>query len=477
MLHIAEKSAAQGKFSPMFLISWEDHARSVDICEARGYAYTLYGVLENPTIEPTHSEFQAEIVPQSKMDISALIKRAKSIVKSFSWVLLIWYLIQFNRDKRFAKKLLIKQNVACVLLIADRHAGIETALVEMANRHGIPSLIVPFAISDAEGSAVYRQATDGWPKIYGLDNYKNRVIARMKPEWVYTHNGVPLLWNPVPWLLAATISGIMPTNPWVLGGGSAWLMAVESQYHQDSFERQGAPVQKMFVSGKPRYDLAAQILQNQNLEQAKICQNFDFDESKSLLVCSVPQMAEHNVLPWLEHWQEVDFLFSSLASLKPDVNILLTLHPKSEYSQYLPRAEKYGLTIAREHTYDQLIPLCDIFVATFSSTVTLAIACQKPAIVIDFYGLGYDFFDQMPGIVVCRTHEEFNNDLTQIFSEQNVYERMAEGQALSAEYWARFDGKATERILDTVDELVAKSRAFRKLAPRKRRQVLPPWSQ
>jgi hypothetical protein len=477
MLYIADKIEDQGRFSPMFIFFWQNYARSVSICKERDYQYQIYAVSNKAETDTSHSKSQKNHQSHSISPSKNLSKWVKENLKRLFFVLLIWYWVQFNKDKRFARKLLTQYEIACVLLISDRHVGIETALVRMANILGIPSLIVPFGFADEESSVVYRQAQENWRKTYGMQSSLNRVIAIAKPNWVYTHDGDPLLWNPPSWLFAALMAGILPQLPWALGGGGAWRMAVESQYHKDSFMKQGIPSQKLFVSGKARYDYSAQIWDRQITERAELCRLLSLDNDKRILVCSVPQMAEHDLLPWPEHWAEIDFLFSSLANLKSHANVLLSLHPRSDINQYLPKAEKYGLIISRDYTYEHLIPLCDVFVATYSSTVTLAMACQKPSIVIDFYNLGYDYFDNVYGIEVCRTHNEFTEVLMRVFSNQIFYDQLVEGQAKSSEYWARFDGKVTERILDTVNELVAKGGEIRKLPPRKRRQALPPWSQ
>ena len=476
MLPIAEEINYRGKYSPLFLITWADHAQSIQICKNKGYQFQVYGVLEKAGFIADKIETRGIDDHSSNSRLENISSWTKSKLKKIFIILFVFYFYQFNQDKRFARKVLSENDVDCILLIGDRHAGIETALVRAGNRRGIPSLIVPFGFSDPESSIVYRQALDNWQKIYGVDSFLNRLVANTWPEWVYTYRGETMLWNPPAWLLAAWMAGILPKNPWILGGGGAWCMAVESQYHQDIFRKQGIPAQKIFVSGKPRYDSSAQIWSRQPSEKAQMCRDLDIDIKNPLLVCAVHQSAEHGLLSWADHWAETDFLFAALAEIKSSVNVLLSLHPKSDFTQYTPRAQEYGLLIARDYQYDQLVPVCDIYLASFSSTVTLAIACHKPTIVLDFYGHNYDIFDNMPGIVVCRQHDEFQAILSRVINNQDYYDQLVEGQAKSAEYWARFDGKSTQRILNMIDELVEKGREIQKLPPRKRRQALPPWS-
>lgn len=476
MLQIAEGIENRGIYSPLFLFTWEDGGRSIKICRERGYQYSLQGISE----QSNNSDGEIAKPVEKPTQISrwtSVTNRVKIKLKNSFAVMFLFYLIQFLKIKHFVSNFLSEKRVVCLVLIGDRHIGIETALVREGNLWGIPSLIVPFGFADEESSFVYRQALHNWQKIYGMTTYINRFIANIKPEWTYTHKGETLLWNPPSWLISASITGLMPNKPWTLGGGAAWYMSVESQYHKDSFCKQGVPRRKLFISGKPRYDSSAEMWKNQKTARSHICQEMNIDVNKPILVCSVPQMGEHDLLPWPEHWDEIDFLFSSLGELQPDVNVLLSLHPKSDFSQYEPRAKQYGLMIAQNHSYDQLIPVCDVFLATFSSTVTLAIACQKPTIVIDFYSLNYDIFDDMAGIVVCRKHEDMIAVLNRLFNDDEYFQQMVAGQTKSAEYWARFDGKSTERILDEIDLLIDQGKTIQKLPRRQRRKKLPPWSQ
>lgn len=473
MLDIAAGIEAQGIYSPLFLISWDDHAHAVSVCKKLGYQFQYHGVSAKSEISKNGLQQNESSKPRN----FHLLSWMKSKLKKNFVVLFCLYLYQFSKEKIFAHRLLSRNNIHCILLIGDRHVGPETALVWAGNRLGIPSLIVPFGFSDQESSAVYRQTLENWQSKYGLNSVLNKITAKANPRWVFNYKGDALLWNPPAWLVAAQVVGIMPHNPWTLGGGAAWSMAVESRYFKDAFVEQGVPGEKIRVTGKPRYDAPAKRWSVQTAEKSRICGEVGIDAEKPLLVCAVHQAAEHGLLSWPEHWEEIEFLFGVLASLRPSANVLLSLHPKSDFNQYAPRAEKYGLIIASDHPYDQLIPICDAYVASFSSTITLAIACHKPTIVIDYYGDGYDFFDDMPGIVVCRSHEIFSATIGELFADQECYQRLVKGQAQSAAYWARFDGKATERLLETIADLILKGQKIQDLPRREKHKALPPWSQ
>lgn len=486
MLDIALVLEEQGKYRPLVFVHWEDHQQALEICEKHGIEVLLYRApgqgasrfrTELPPISSrADGENEARAFGSRTQGFRSVLAWGISTTKRFLLPQLLLYLGRFYRIQIEAKSILGELQPACLLFMSDRHVGIETALIEAANKAGIPSLIVPFALSESSGLAEYRLAQPGWQKVYGISGWINRYLARTRPSWSYVFEGNTLLWNTASWMIAAEIMGMMPANPWALGGGKAWMMAVESEYNKINFEEQGTPSSKMVVTGKPRYDRAAVIWKNQPVMRSEICDALGLDAGKPLLVCAVPQLAEHDFLPWPEHWREIEFLFENFSRLQPEINTVLSLHPKSDFAEYSPRADKYNLVIAREHGYDQLIPVCDVFVATHSSTVTLAVAAHKPTIIVDFYGLDYYLFKDVPGIEIVRQHEKFPPLLARIFNDRTYYNRLVAGQAQAAQKFALFDSKATERILDLIVELVKQGKAIRQLAKHERRKALPPWA-
>ena len=470
MLEIVAALMQSGRYHPIFIFDGSGYDAAMQVCEQQGITYCI-------TRKPSASN-------RSQPGDAGATKRPQrrsNASRIFSWVkktflvqlVLAWF--QYALVWRRARRLLNTLNPQALLLIGDRHIGLETALVELANRRGIPSLIIPFALSDRDSAAVYRLAMPDWRCTYGMERWLNRMVVRLHPEWGFTQNGETLLWQPPAAVLAAAFWRMMPANPWVLGGGAGWVMAVESHHSKDNFILQGMSDEKITIAGKPRYDRAAKIWQQRVEARQHLCAEWGIDPEKKLLVCAVPQLGEHDLLPWDQHWAETEFLFSVFSDLLPHTNVVLSLHPKSNFAEYAPRAERYGLVIAHQ-SYDQLIPISDVFVAAYSSTVTLAIAAHIPVIVVDFHNFDYDFFNDVKGIIIVRQREKFVSTLQHILKDQAFYQQLVDGQARAAQFWARFDGKATQRILALIGDLVTRGEEIRKLPPRERRTQLPPWS-
>ncbi len=468
MLEVALPLQQKTRFTPVFVLDGPGYEAALQVCQEQGIPYRLVG---NQFSKNPQQSTEKNRTSSHRPVVNFLLKLKKSFFPQFALAFL-----QYARLRQRAQHLLAEINPRAILLIGDRHIGLETALVMLANRMVIPSLIVPYALSDKEGGALYRRAASDWRHIYGMESWLNRIVARLRPGWSYTHNGETLLWQPPAAMLSAAFWGIMPVNPWALGGGASWVMIVESQHTKVNMANQGVPAEKIIVAGKPRYDQAAYFWQQRAETRRQVCDALRIDPAKKLLACAVPQLGEHDLLPWDQHWAETEFLFRIFSSVLPHANVVLSLHPKSDLAQYAPRAAQYGLVIAPQR-YDQLIPISDLFVASYSSTVTLAIAAHIPVVIVDFFNFDYDFFDDVKGIIVLRQREELLSTLQRILADEDYHQQLVEGQAQAACYWARFDGKATERILDLMAELIERAEEIRKLPKRAQRSVLPPWSQ
>jgi hypothetical protein len=446
MITIAHKVAADGKYQPLFFLYYEHDKEDkltgklhqlglpvIDICLAR-----------NSHAGWSQSHTRKRLLASAKKYVYQAVPAALRQMRDIA--------ADYTRKIREAGALLERESVAALVLIGDRHVGWETALIKVSNQRDIPSLIVPFAVSAPEIAARLRLKRQNFDR-HGMQALSNRIAGTLFPHWVYEHEGKRLLFFPGIQAVVAWILGIMPGNPWSIGGGAATRMAVESPRLRRMFVEQGVPQEKLVVTGKPSVDQVYEAMQLAN--QRIIRKELGIPETRQVLLCAVPQLAEHLLMPWSQHWQEIEFLLATFAQLK-NVSVVLSLHPKSSPSDYKPLADRYGATLAKRRIYE-LLPACDVFVATFSSTVMQAIGIGKPTVVVDFYGLDYTFYDDAPGVIVLRSRDQLENTLTRLFSDPQYYGLLAEAQRQQASEWILLDGKCTERVVGELYGLIESS--------------------
>ncbi len=441
MLPIAQKIFSDGHYQPVFYLSRNVTSDQIELLK----------------------QYQMDIINKDALDIhqSNSTNPEKSPEKSPFWKQMIPFGVrevisawrEYKQALHRVKELLQQHDIVALILVGDRHIGWETAIIKESQQKSIPSLIVPFAWSDPDGNAEFRLRKPNGLWLHGMNRLSNRIAAFFQPQWVYEYKGHKLLFLPGGPSLIAKLVGIMPEKPWSLGGGKANKMAVESQRIQCALVDQDIASEKLLVTGKPSHDQIYNDIQEADHETLRA--ELGIESNQKVLLCSLPQLAEHHLLSWPEHWKEIEFLLDTFAQLE-NVAVVLSLHPKCDRNAYQPLADKYGAVIADERFYN-ILPICDVFVSTFSSTVVAAIGLGKPSVVVDFYELNYSFYDDAPGVVIVDQKNLLHPNLTKLLTETAHYTQMVQTQKTHAKQWILLDGKATERVTHELYHLIKTS--------------------
>lgn len=445
MLPVAEKLAEDECYEPVFFIFRQIsvvHLAHLLARDIRMIGPKAHCSVENPKWDQVDTSIKRN---NNSTSLCQKFKRWKQTIFNLLFFSFFWHVIKFGYQICKAKALLKIENVALLVLVGDRHVGWETVLIKVANDLDIPSLIVPFAMSDPHTDCQYRSRLPNSDQ-YKISSWAGRFLADQFPNWVYRDDKESFFFIPPGIALAAKFWGIMPDDPWTLGGGVATRMAVESPWLKKMFVEQGVSEDKMVVTGKPSIDQIFDLVQETDVE--KMYQEWEVAGKQKVILCSVPQLAEHGLLTWEEHWQEIDFLVATLSS-QPDAIVVLNLHPKSDPEQYESVAAKYGAILADQRIYS-LLPACNIFVATYSSTVVQAIGVGKPTIVVDFYDLNYTLYNDAPGVVIVNQRKDFGVILNRLVTDREYYERLSKSQKENSSEWALLDGQCTRRVVDLI---------------------------
>lgn len=237
--------------------------------------------------------------------------------------------------------------------------------------------------------------------------------------------------------------GSLPDNPWVMGGGFSDLVLVDGEATKQRYIEYGCDSQKLVVTGHSSHDDLYEILVKKDVVRKVLRKKYRL-KNKHLSILALPQLAEHNICAWDEHWKEIHFLCSSFRENAEDV--LISLHPKMDRNQYQFIESEYGLAIANE-PLQTILPSADSFIATFSSTVEWAVLCKIPVIVVDFYGFNYDIYDDYNGVLIVNEKNQLPSTLKRVVTDKPYSKELAYLHTEKANLLSPFDGKCVERII------------------------------
>lgn len=244
--------------------------------------------------------------------------------------------------------------------------------------------------------------------------------------------------------------GTLSNNPWVMGAGKANILCLPDKKmlirYKDNYN---IKEEKLKVVGDISYDTLYEAYKNRKNVYKTILEKYDLNKGIKTLIIALPQLAEHNILPWKRHWEEINFLVSVITSC--NLNILLSLHPKMSREKYNFLENKYKCNILDERLVE-VLPIADFFVASNSSTVMWAIQCGIKSLVVDFYGLNIDIFNNLQTVEIVKEKKELKQKLNSL--EYKVVDFHKDWSLLSRDNV--FQGQVIENYVKLFEEIINK---------------------
>lgn len=341
-------------------------------------------------------------------------------------------------------KLVEKYNINIIFLNGDRHIGCEPIFLKISNELNIPT-IIPYLADFADKERLLRSnimvnkiKTKLFTSKYILNSQNNLNYRVENNKYYYSH----------PMANALQIFEVLTSNPYVMGSGKSDILCLNNKYYKNLYIKNGVSKDKISLTGDFAYDNLYYLNKNKNKKILKeeLLKKYNLNSGKRNIIIALPQLAEHGFLEWDEHWKEIEFLITTLSSLQQ--NLLVSLHPKTDIKQYEFLELKYNCKILDERLSD-VLPVADVFIATFSSTVVWAVLCGIKTIVVDFYNFNYRMYDFLTSIKIVRDKTKFNDVLIDALNKEMDFR-------LDWELLSRddvFDGKTIQRYIDLIDKV------------------------
>jgi hypothetical protein len=354
--------------------------------------------------------------------------------------------------RALARRLLDELEPRAVVVIQDTLL-LERFLVREANARGIGSLVVQWAFT-------YPQAT------YDLLNEFQR--GRLTPE-AYR---AALAAGRVPTRQSETA----PAETRVLGrairalrrrlglefdlvnsygGGEARVFAVMGEAFREQFLAQGVRKERIEVVGHPLHDAAfAQRAAISPERVREIKRRYGIQEAARIVLYATQPVLWRGVVSREELSGNVRALGDAVAALGPDYLLLLKLHPRESREDYSAVEGQGRIQIVTEAEVAELIAACELFVSSSSSTVILAMMLDRPIVTVNFNQVPhFDYYAKVGGTLHARSVEQAAASLRLAAEDEPTRLRLAEERARVLARYARFDGRATQRLADLVQEL------------------------
>lgn len=326
----------------------------------------------------------------------------------------------------------------------DRHLGWEPAVLAVARFLGVPVVIPPISqpALPENLSLIRKRRVDRaskfvrrrWPEHVWFNRHSNRFVSYYRPSVVRALHNV----------------GVLSANPKGIGGGMASSVLVDGNWTVKRLTTWGVPKDKLVVTGKLEHDLLYQRHQNRETYKNQVGERYQLAQNSPIVIAALPQLGEHHILPWDQHWLVQHEICRTLS--KYFDNVLLSLHPKMEPDQYRFLEEKYGVILLRDRL-DEVLPAADVFVVgQGSSTALWSILCEIPTVVCDWYGLDLRAFESFESLKLIKSVEDFRAIIDRLSCSASYRRQLSDKAVMEKASISPFDGLSTDRILSAVLE-------------------------
>lgn len=409
-----------------------------------GMPYSFASHFPPATMPPTRASWLAGTIRQRVKKVPPLefgyaqIRNLATLPKE------IIRLMRAKKEMRNTLKILRPK----LIVLPEENALAETSLITTsAKEQNIPTVITPFTIANATEFAESYKNTS-YLQVRG---FVNPIIARFFPHWIYKYKEKRLLLMSWPKIITTELLHLSPPDPWMINSGNADAIAVESHHMLQYYRNNGIPEQRLVLTGSLSDDTLTLQQANQHEERKKLCQEYQLDPAKPIVLCAFPP-------PWFPRpacefssFEELAKAWTQTMTSAQNYSLIIHPHPRLN-AGHINILKQYGVVIS-QRDIAEVIPLCDLFVANVSATIRWAIACGIPVLNYDVYQWGFDDYNDAPGVLMVNSYPEFSAAFTRLTSDSDFRAAQKKKQEAVKNDWGQLDGQSSKRLLRLFHQL------------------------
>lgn len=347
-----------------------------------------------------------------------------------------------------AAKLIDQARPQVIVVMEDNAEGLTGVMTFAARRAGIPFIVLPDYIPNPIEPATYYRDS----RAHQVHTLLDWLVATAYPKWVYAHNGRTMIRLPATMILAYHLLRCDPPAPWILNSGYASAIALDSPAMWTHYRSLGFRQSKLRVIGTAQDDrLHDRFCQREGL-RATLMADLDLPADRPIVLCAFPpdQYASSDVtaFEYPSYAALVDAWFAELAAISDKANVIVRPHPRTAPGR-LEQACPPGVRVIWTPTED-LIPICDLYVASVSTTIRWALGLGLPVLNYDCYRYGYGDFAAAKGVLECTDRSAFSANLRVLADGSDELGAKARSDR---EAWGQVDGKYARRLRHLLEEI------------------------
>jgi|BioPla2DNA2_1021312.scaffolds.fasta_scaffold32688_3 CDP-glycerol glycerophosphotransferase (TagB/SpsB family) len=206
---------------------------------------------------------------------------------------------------------------------------------------------------------------------------------------------------------------------------------------------------EVVVMGQPRYDILARA--NEIYDKNKIISDLGLDPNKKIILwCTQThgQSLDENV-------SSINAVYSTMASIKSDAQLLIKLHPDEDQNAplYHENTLYQPKILKRDVDTCAILSICNLMITKNSTTAMEAVILNKPVIILNLSG-DPDRVNYVHEGVALGVYDPANLPATveKLLDDSSILHEKREDYI--KKYLYKVDGKATERVVSLIKPLL-----------------------
>lgn len=349
-----------------------------------------------------------------------------------------------SRQLTAAGQILDKHSASLVIVFQDGASG-NAPLIRAAGIRGIPVLDCPYGFGTSRDFEDYLREKKREGGLVVLEGALRDMMLREYPRWTRKLDRDDVVMYPPDYIVARERLGMGLKLPWVVHGGNATILAAESQAMLEHYIGEGIEPGKIRMTGSVYCD----VLREGLMQQASVARKND--GTRTVLLSIPPSYHEQRpgTNEFSTYEEMCERLIGAIANT-PRASLTVSLHPGMTEKQRAV-VQRLGVNISSEWIM-RLIPACDIYVTTFSSTIRWATVCGKPVINYNAYAYSSRDYDDIRDIYKVTSVEDVRRILAELM-QKNVYREAAMRQRDVGRRWGMLDGRNFTRTYRVIRDL------------------------
>ncbi len=359
------------------------------------------------------------------------------------------FLISINRliiNYRFLKRsILIIKDVFnrikpdIVVLYGDRTYGFTPAIISYCKKKGIPIYDIEIAVSNLKFLAKNRMGSNY------LNTNLNKLCAYLfKIETIRLENKEVFFYD---WTYMAPmgILDLTARKPWYIGSNGATYFLRKSNVGQPhtnvDYQRTVETV------GQFSLDKLFETYQKKEGQKNRLLNKYfsHINSYDKIIILALPQMYEHNLMSKEDAKECINYITNEISGYIRNL-VFISLHPKMDYENY-NYLDKHNVKVVKEERLNEILPIGDLFISCFESTIQWSILCEVVPIFLDYFNFGFDL-SSMSSCQIFKDKDKLNDEFKNTIKNLPKIKKKLQ---IDKHQYLPFDGNAGARILHHIN--------------------------